>query len=475
VRRNAYVDSVTLLQVTSEVLGLTGVADAALVMATDLNREVLRDAGLLVGDAATASQNDLVIAVRATDEEVANGAVHQAEAFLTRRRPVDEGASARLARRSLRSAHRADPEANLALISVPGPFAAAEARQALGEGLHVFLFSDNVSVEDEIALKRTARELGLLVMGPDCGTAILNGIGLGFANVVRRGPIGVIGASGTGIQEIVSLVHQAGCGISQAIGTGSRDLHRAVGGITTLQAIELLSNHPLTETIVLVSKPSDPEVAGRVLHALDATGKRTVAYLQGSHVEGPAGVMIASNLEEAARFASGTLEKSTQDAVPRFGRSVAGRVVHGLFCGGTLCAEAAAIVNGAPHTFVDFGDDRYTRGRAHPMIDPTLRNQAIVDAGRDRRVGVVLLDFILGLGSHADPAGAAESAIRRALSEASDDGRQLQVLAHVVGTDADPQGLAHQEATLKRAGAHVFASNAGAATEAKVVLEAVAT
>ncbi len=454
VRQGAYIDSVSLLQLTSDLSARPGVTSAAAVMATDLNRDLLREAGLLVAEAAAARQNDLVIAVDAQDDS----ALAYAEALLARRRP-DTSASADqlVAPRSIRSAHRARPEAQLALISVPGPYAAAEARQALLEGLHVFLFSDNVSVEDEVDLKRLAQQHNLLVMGPDCGTAIVNGVGLGFANVVRRGHIGLVGASGTGIQEVVSLVHRAGSGISHAIGTGSRDLHSAVGGLTTLQAIALLGDDASTETIVLISKPSDPGVARTVLRALAATRKPAVAYLQGEHVEPPAGVQVAESLEHAAQLALGRAAE-----VPHRQRGTTG-LVRGLFCGGTLAGEAE-IVLGEGHTLVDFGDDQYTRGRAHPMIDPTLRNQAIVEAGRDARVGVVLLDFILGLGAHPDPVGAALPAIREAMRSGRD--RNLRFVAHVVGTDADPQGLARQEAALLDAGVEVFASNYRAALAA---------
>jgi succinyl-CoA synthetase alpha subunit len=344
---------------------------------------------------------------------------------------------------------------------VPGIFAAGEARLALADGMHVFLFSDNVALEDEVDLKRMACERGLLVMGPDCGTGILDGVGVGFANVVRRGTIGVVGASGTGIQEVVSLVHQVGHGISHAIGTGSRDLHAAVGGRTTLQAIRLLGEDPRTETIILVSKPSDAATARVVLRALADTGKPSVAYLQSVDLEMPPGVLRAENLEDTARMATGNTppERST--------RPVAHRHVRGLFCGGTLCHEAASAL-GVGHTLEDFGDDQYTRGRAHPMIDPTLRNQAIVQAGHDSRVEVLLLDFILGLGTHPDPAGAALPAIDEAVAAARADSRDLSVVAHVVGTDLDPQGLARQEAALRSAGVRVYPSNYAAAIAASV-------
>jgi FdrA protein len=464
VRSHAYVDSVTLLQVTSEVLSLAGVENAALVMATALNREVLRDAGLLVGHAVNAGVNDLVIAVRGVDERAAQAAIEQAEALLTRRRSsaTDQAAASRS--RSLRSAHRVEPEANLAVISVPGVYAAAEARLALSQGLNVFLFSDNVALEDEVRLKQAARQRDLLVMGPDCGTAILNGVGLGFANVVRRGAIGIVGASGTGIQEVASLVHQAGFGISHAIGTGSRDLQALVGGITTLQAIELLRNDPSTQTIVLISKPSDPSVAQRALAALAESGKPSVAHLQGAQMGMPRGVRAAPNLAEAAALATG----APAAAAAELARHGSPAEVRGLFCGGTLAEEARAVL-GEGHAVIDFGEDEYTRGRAHPMIDPTLRNEAIARAGRDPHVGVILLDFILGLAAHADPVGAALPALGEAM-----DGRGVAIVAHVVGTDADPQDLSHQESRLRSVGAHVCASNYAAAVAASQLAAGVA-
>jgi FdrA protein len=468
VRQHTYVDSVTLLQLTAEVLALPNVENAALVMATELNRDVLRDASLLVGEAIDAGTNDLVIAVRAETESAARAALAEAEALLTRRRAGPTGSSEEHPPRSLRSARRAMPVANLAVISVPGRYAAAEARLALADGMHVFLFSDNVALDDEVQLKQSAREHGLLVMGPDCGTAILNGVGFGFANVVRRGAVGIVGASGTGIQEVTSLVHQAGQGISHAIGTGSRDLHSAVGGITTLQAIDLLRDDAGTERIVLVSKPSEPRVAERVLRALADTGKPAVAYLQGSAVQMPENVRTAQSLAEAASLAAGAALHEIAVSQGLFRRAM-----RGLFCGGTLAQEARALL-GEGNDIIDFGDDQYTRGRAHPMIDPTLRNEAIVRAGRDRQVAVLLLDFILGLGAHADPVGAAVAAIREAINFAQADGRGLSVVAHVVGTDLDPQGLARQEKTLRAAGVQVFGSNAAAASAVSQILAGVA-
>lgn len=479
VRHNAYVDSITLLQVSADVLALPSVVNAALVMATDLNRDVLSQAGLLIDDAAKAGPNDLVIAVEADSSEAAASAIQTAEAVLARRRGTagsseGEGISPP---RSVRSAQRLLPNAKLAFISVPGPFAASEAQQALASDLHVFLFSDNVPVVDEVRLKRDATQRDLLVMGPDCGTAIIDGIGLGFSNAVRRGSVGIVAASGTGLQEVSSLLHMAGVGISQAIGTGGRDLSTDVGGLTTLKAIELLQDDPQTDTLVLISKPPALEVATRVLEAAAATGKTVIACLLGSDMVAPAGVQVARNLYQAARLAAGphgTWAGITADDLPHHHFSVDQRRVRGLFCGGTLRDEAElALGETVEHELVDFGDDQYTRGRAHPMIDPTLRNAAIVESGADPRVAVILLDVIIGRGAHPDPAGATAPAIRDALAAATRDRRHLAVLAHVVGTDRDPQGLARQEETLRAAGVHVLGSNYHAAVGASLLLEQV--
>jgi FdrA protein len=286
----------------------------------------------------------------------------------------------------------------------------------------------------------------------------------------------LIGASGTGVQEVTSLLHQAGEGISHAVGTGGRDLSSGVGGITTLQALELLRDDPATEVIVLISKPPAPSVSERVLRAAAETRKRVVACLLGPIVESPDGIELARNLYQAARLAAPEARwhsVAPQD-LPRVRFRDQQRQVSGLFCGGTLREEAAdALGSSGEHQLVDFGDDRYTRGRAHPMIDPTLRNHAIVEAGADPRVAVLLLDVILGLGAHPDPAGATERAIREAVARAEADGRQLAVVAHVVGTDRDPQGLARQEATLRSAGVTVFGSNYHAAVAASLLVEAV--
>ena len=304
-------------------------------------------------------------------------------------------------------------------------------------------------------------------MGPECGTSVIDGVGLGFANRVRRGHVGLVAASGTGLQEVSSLVHRLGSGVSQGIGTGGRDLDATVGGLATLQALSWLARDPETRVIGLVSKASSPGVAARVLDAARATGKPVVACLSGWSGAPPSGVESVTTLEAAALACVKALgRKGPRFKSPRPGRRVPGRVL-GLFTGGTLCEEARAIVGAAGRAFVDFGDSEYTRGRPHPIIDPGLRSAAVARAGSDRAVGVVLVDVILGDGAHPDPAGALAAAIGEARARARRARRRLEVVAHVVGTDQDPQGLADQEAKLRKAGARVCPTNRLAAELAR--------
>jgi succinyl-CoA synthetase alpha subunit len=333
----------------------------------------------------------------------------------------------------------------------------------------VFLFSDGVSLEDEIALKRRARARGLLVMGPECGTAIVQGVGLGFANRVRRGPVGVVGASGTGLQEVTTLVHRLGSGISHAIGTGGRDLRAEVGGITSLQALEALGADAETRVVLVVSKPSSRQVADAVLTAAARTGKPVVACLLGHDGAVPAGVRGAATLEEAATAAVRLAGGGAGDLPPAVEIVHAGTrgAIRGLYSGGTLCEEAQRLAGGAGDRFVDFGGEEFTRGRPHPIIDPGRRHAAILEAAEEPGAGVLLLDLVLGDGAHPDPAGALDPVLADALARARRGGRELAVIAHVVGTDADPQGLERQEDTLRRRGVIVCPSNRLAALTAR--------
>jgi succinyl-CoA synthetase alpha subunit len=463
VRRSAYFDSVVLMRVAEQARQLAGVREIALVMGTAANRAMLTQAGMLPADAPATEAADLIAVVDAETDEAARAGLTRVDELLSARREGggDHGAT-EPAPRTIVSAARGRAAAVVAVVAVPGPYAALEAHQALSAGLHVFLFSDGVSLADEVALKRRARASGLFVMGPECGTAIIRGAGFGFANRVRRGAIGVVGASGTGIQEVTTLVDRLGAGITHAIGTGGRDLHAEVGGITTLQALERLGADDDTRVIVIVSKPSSRAVADRVLAAAAATGKPVVACLLGYDGVVPAGIRATATLEEAARAAVGD---DGGERAPVLRRT--GGAIRGLYTGGTLCDEAWRIVGGGAHRFVDFGGEAYTRGRPHPIIDPSQRHAGILAAADEPGVGVVLLDVVLGDGAHPDPAGALEPILAEAHDRARRGGGSLTVVAHVVGTDADPQNLTRQESRLRERGVIVCATNRLAALTAR--------
>ena len=444
VERGRYLDSVVLMRLSRRLAALPGIEGAALMIGSPSNKLLLREAGLLATEGEQAGANDLVIAVRAADEGSGRAALEGAFG-LTAEKNVAENL---LRARTLPAALEALPGANLALISVPGDFAAAEARQALERGLHALVFSSGVPLEDERALKQLALDKGLLLMGPDCGTALIGGAPLAFANVVPRGDVGIVSASGTGLQEVSCLVARLGAGISHGIGVGGRDLDARVGALGTLAAVDALEADAGTRTIVLVSKPPAPSVAERVLERLARCGKRAVVCFLGLEKPG-----LANTLREAAERATGN-KLPTDRTESRTG--LKGTLVRGLYCGGTLCTEAEFIFKRrglSGHRFIDLGDDRYTRSRPHPMIDPEIRNDHLATALADPSVGVILVDVVLGYGSHADPAGVL---VREKLS-------QKTVVASVTGTDADPQVRSSQVNRLKEAGVLVAPSNAHAA------------
>jgi FdrA protein len=491
IKPGAYYDSITLMRASLELLEVPGVEDVALWMGTEASKGILATAGLLTPEAQAAAAEDLVIVVKAEDDAAAQAALAQADELLAqRRRRLEE----EYRPKSLESAAQVMPDAQWVLVSVPGRYAAGVARQALRLGKHVFLYSDNVSLDDETALKGTAAEKGLLVMGPDCGTAIVNGVGLGFANRVRRGPIGLVAASGTGLQQVSARVHQLGGGITHALGTGGRDLSQAVGAVTARQGLDLLSRDPETRVIVLISKPPSPTVAGELLKAARSAGKPVVVDFIG--YSPPArqvdNLHFAATLDEAAELAVGLARQRTKDEGRRtngldeaidLGRFAPGqRYLRGLFSGGTLAYEALLILQGylpavysnvpldkeyrltdslvsQAHTIVDLGEDEFTVGRLHPMMDNDLRIRRLHQEADDPEVAVLLLDVVLGYGAHPDPAGELGPAIASARARAAEAGRHLEVVTVLVGTDEDPQVFDAQVRQLEEAGSRVETSN----------------
>lgn len=501
IRRGAYYDSVVLMHLQRSLADLPGVIDAGVVMATPANRDLLASSDLLPPDAAKAGNDDLLIVVKSETDEVATAALGQVDELIKKRRSTP-GQDYRP--RSLAAAGEQLPDAGWVLISVPGRYAADVAREALALGKHVFLYSNNVSLADEVALKETARKKGLLLMGPDCGTAIINGIGLGFANHVRRGKIGLVGASGTGLQTVTSHIHQRGAGISQAIGTGGRDLSPEVGGITALQGLDLLARDPATAVIVLISKPPDPEVAARLLEAGRRSTKPVVVQFLGYAVTMRRldNLYFATNLHEAAELAVRLLDDATErgqngemggEAQTARADGQSGRYLRGLFSGGTLAYEAllslqstlAPLYSNVPvrpsqqladslhsqaHTILDLGEDEFTQGRLHPMMDNDLRLRRLRQEATDPDVGVILLDVVLGEGAHPDPAAELAPAVSDALATAREAGRPLEVVVILVGTDEDPQDLAVQAEQFQLAGASIFYETTAAVARVNHIL-----
>jgi FdrA protein len=486
VEPNAYFDSVVLMRIAADLNARPGVTAASLMMGTEANKALLRDAGLLAGSAGAAGANDLVIAV-ATDEGNLDELLETARGMLS---GGSGDATDRVDRPRPRTIAQAVAEtpANLAVISTPGTYAAAEALKALRLGLHVFLFSDNVPVEHEVMLKREAAERGLLVMGPDCGTAVINGVPLAFANEVRRGDIGLVGASGTGLQQISTLIDRGGAGVSQIIGVGGRDLTEEVGAASMLAALDALAQDPATSAIVLVSKPPAPSVAERVLARAAQAGKPVVACFLGADVESAApNVHVAPTLEDAARVvlslrggAANGHDAAIETEQLALGLGPDRRLLRALYTGGTFAYEAdhllagtldgidhgvPGFVPGRPvelpdrHLVLDLGGDEFTVGRPHPMIDPAIRIDFLAAAAASPSTAVILLDVVIGHGSAADPLGPVLPLLEEIRSQP--DGPI--VVAFVVGTPADSQDALAQERRLRDAGAVVTPSSTAAA------------
>jgi FdrA protein len=488
VRRSFYLDSVALMRLSQRAAALPGVDAAALMIGSESNKSVMSEAGLLAEEGRSAGANDLIIAVRAESMEIGEAALGEAESYLdsSSLRGGEAGQAGEVSPRSLDTAIGALPGASLAVISVPGEFAAEEARKALRRGLHVMIFSDNVTVADEISLKEEARERGLFLMGPDCGTAIIGGVPVAFANEVPRGGVGIVSASGTGLQEVSCLIARGGGGVSHGIGTGGRDLSEAVGGLMTLSAIDALDEDEGTSRIVLISKPPAREVAGKIVERVRRSSKPfTICIFGLEEMALPPNARLVPTLLAAAEDAlgktfavSGAAEKTAREAATRLARERT--LILGLFAGGTLCAEAQVVLcaagesvhSNAPipgastvvegeeshdHILLDLGADEYTVGRPHPMLDPTVRNELMADALAAPEVAVVLIDLVIGHGAHEDPAGSIADALAAAGSHAA------WVVASVCGTEADPQVYSRQVEKLEEAGVIVASSNAQAA------------
>jgi succinyl-CoA synthetase alpha subunit len=501
VKQNFHRDSLQLLRLSEEAKKIEGVKDAAIVMGTSTNKEILTKLGLLTEEGKAASASDMLLAVMADSEQEAESGLREIEQMLLKP-PATKARSYY----SVDAAMQAMPGANLAIVSIPGEHARDIVLKLLGLGLSVLLFSDHVPIEDELELKQYAQSKGLLVMGPGAGTSIISGKAIGFANVLKKGRIGIVAAAGTGLQEVSVLLSEAGLGVSAGLGTGGGDVKTKIGGLMMLQSIDALERDPETNTVVVVSKPPDNDVKQRVLdHIANKTKKHYITcFLGPESYEIPSSARprltgtktLHAAFLEAALSSVPELHPQTlkqlmfsRDELISVVNSAAEELkkdqkyIRGLYTGGTLAYESLVILgrligqvySNAPlepglklidsyrsmkDSIVDLGEEEFTAGRAHPMIDPTIRKMRLIEEAKDPDVAVILMDIMLGYGSHPDPAGAMLGAIEEAKKIAEAGGRVQPVLAHVCGTEHDPQPRSDQEAKLKEAGVYVFPTNA---------------
>lgn len=503
IRENTYYDSVALMVITKEIKKLPYVKEIIVGMGTDLNKELADNLKLSNQQIKSLTPNDFFIAAFVIEEDNAAQKIIDKVNELLNAKNEETETQDDYKPNTFNAAIKHMKDANMAIISLPGEYAADEARKALKNGLNVMLFSDNVTVEDEIELKKIGRKKGLLVMGPDCGTAIINHIPLCFANVVRKGDIGIVGASGTGTQEVTVLIDKLGAGISQAIGTGGRDLKSAVGGIMMIEAFKALIEDASTKVIVLVSKPPDPEVAKKILDMLVTTSKPVVVdFIGGDRKEiEQSGAYACVSLEDAAYKAVALSkgnpvfdytgftqpEKEIDDLVEKeaikFDKGQ--KYIRALYTGGTLADEAMKllgkegfeiysntplkpqlrlknILKSEMNTCIDLGDDDFTVGKPHPMIDPMGRVERLPQEASDEEVAIILMDFVIGYGCHVDPAGEMLPEIINSKSNMKNKGKYLCIVGYICGTDADPQNYNDQKEKLEQAGVIVMPSNAQA-------------
>lgn len=500
IRKNTYYDSVALMLITKEIKKMHGVKEVIVGMATDLNKELCANLKLSNEEIKMLTPNDFFIAAASEEENALEKIVKKVDELLNSKK--DEG-EAEIKARTLQGAAKQLKGANMAVISLPGKYAAEEARKALQNNLHVMLFSDNVTVEEEIELKRLGSDKGLLVMGPDCGTAIINGVPLCFANVVNRGYIGIVGASGTGTQEVTVIIDKLGGGVSQVIGTGGRDLKSEVGGIMMLEGFKALIDDSSTKVIVLISKPPAKEVAEKILEMVKATDKPVVVNFIGgdrNQIE-KSGAYACISLEDAAHKAvSLSKGKAPQDfdgfsieeaLINEIVNKEAAKLqssqkyLRALYTGGTLADEAMKLLGkegyniysniplspefklknihkSVEHTCIDLGDDDFTLGKPHPMIDPIGRVERLPMETEDGEVAVILMDFVIGYGSNMDPAGEMLPQIIEAKKSMEEKGKYLSVIGYICGTEKDPQSYNEQAQKLKEAGVILMPSNAQA-------------
>ncbi|HPN31419.1 MAG TPA: acyl-CoA synthetase FdrA [bacterium] len=503
--KNRYFDSVMLMSIANNASKSKGVKNLAAMMATENNKEVLRNTKMIDKTGEPAEPNDLLVCIDAEAEEFFEPALKKFKELLENKSAAEDK-SDKIELTSVSDGIKEFSDSNLVIFSIPGPFVKREAKLALTAGKNVMIFSDNVTVQEELELKQFAREKGLIVMGPDCGTAIINGKGLAFANAIPIGKIGIIGASGTGIQQVSCILANKGYGVKHAIGLGGRDLSKQIGGISMLTALDAMEKDGDIELVILISKPPFPEVEKKIFDRLKNYKKKVVVnFLKGDESEcKKRRIPFAATLETAANLAISVLEnkpfeqkefdsdkkeidKTVKSARDKIGTS---KYVRGLYSGGTLCDEALFIMSqfglevysniplspelklknaneSYKNSLIDLGDDEFTKGRPHPMIDYTLRCKRIVQESEKKDTGIILLDIVTGFGSHLNPAEPLEEAIKQSLK----NNPNLVFVASICGADNDIQNIKEIRKKLQKLGVILMPTNSQAAKLTVLILK----
>ncbi|MDR7855284.1 acyl-CoA synthetase FdrA [Tissierella sp.] len=484
VKKGSYQDSVVLMLLTNKISSIDGVNKVSIMMGTPANKDIFKASGMETSELVSASSNDMVMVIDTELENIEEIVAKETDDFLNNQSAKSNGGNEDKAVKSWEQATSVLPDANLAVISIPGTYAAMEADRALDENLNVFIFSDNVSLEDEVRLKEKAHVKGLLVMGPDCGTGIIHGTPIAFTNYVEKGKIGIVGASGTGIQELTTIIDRLGEGVTNAIGTGGRDLSATVGGITMLDSINVLANDPSVEVMIIVSKPPAKHVRDKIVKRLESIEKPVITLFLGEKPETHEnGFYHAYTLDEAARIAvklvrneSIELEDYVIEHDDRFNKDEE-KTIKAYYSGGTLASEAAILLKDtlklptktetsegyilkvAGHEVIDLGDDKYTQGKPHPMIDASTRIEYMKNAGNDKSTGVILLDIVLGYGSHENMAGELSKSIESLQEKAKEENRKLFFVTTICGTKKDIQNFDFQKKQMEDLGVIVCDTN----------------
>ena len=490
INKNTYQDSVVLMLLTNEISAIEGVNKVSIMMGTPANKDIFASSGLRTEELEVASANDMAIVIDAESDEVVEKVLVEVEEFLASQSSGAGGGETEKTIRSWEAALKELPEANLAIVSVPGVYAASVANRALDENLNVFIFSDNMEENDELKLKEKAREKGLLCMGPDSGTGVINSVPIAFTNNINPGRIGIVGASGTGIQEVTTIIDRLGEGVTNAIGTGGRDLSETVGGITMLSAIATLAEDDNTDVITIISKPPAESVRNKIMNYIRTIDKPIVTMFLGEKPEyHEKNLYHAYTLEEAARISVDLLKK--QEVKPFQGdtsikaeKVEEGLTIKAFYSGGTLAGEAAMLINESVYAdaemkteegymfkrdgfeVIDLGDDKYTQGKPHPMIDPTVRVEFMEKAMEDKSTSVILFDLVLGYGSHEDMANALAPSIEKLKVQAKAENRKVHFVTTVCGTNKDPQNYANQKKIMEESGVIVCDTNNSAVEKA---------